>query len=152
MAGVVALVAVGGTSERASLSLPGGGVVLVGDGGVTSVAADVGLSGLASLDGAVWASSYASGRVVRVDVARGAVTQTVAVGRGPGAVVAAGGDLWVVDAVGGRVVRVDGATGQVVQHIRVGESPVAVAAGFGSVWVAARASRRSRGLIRAPVG
>ena len=136
VAGVVALVAVGGTSERAAMSLPGGGVVLVGERAVTSVATDVGLSGLTSLDGAVWASSYASGRVVRVDLARGAVTQTVPVGQGPGSVVAAGGDLWVVDAVGGRVVRVDGATGQVVQHVDVGESPVAVAAGFGSVWAA----------------
>jgi ABC-type transport system substrate-binding protein/DNA-binding SARP family transcriptional activator/sugar lactone lactonase YvrE len=136
LVGAVALVTAGGSSEPASISLRGGGVVVVGKDGVTSVATDVGLSGLASLGGAVWASSYASGRVIRVDPARGAVTQTVPVGQGPGSVVAAAGDLWVVDAVGGRVVRVDGATGQVVQHVRVGESPVAVAAGFGSVWAA----------------
>ena len=110
--------------------------MVVGKRDVRSVASDVGLSGLASLGGAVWASSYAIGRLLRVDPARGAVTQTVPVGQGPGSVVAAGGDLWVVDAVGGRVVRVDGATGQVVQRVDVGESPVAVAAGFGSVWVA----------------
>ena len=136
VAGVVALVAAGGSDERAAVSLRDGGVVLVGQDGVKSVATDVGLSGLASLGGAVWASSYASGRVVRVDIGRGAVTQTVPVGQGPGSVAAAAGDLWVVDAVAGRVVRVDGATGQVVQRVAVGESPVAVAAGFGSVWAA----------------
>ena len=136
VAGVVALVAAGGPSRPAALTLPDGGVVVVGKDDVRSVASDVGLSGLASLGRVVWASSYASGRLLRVDPARQAVTQTVAVGQGPGSVVAASGDLWVVDAARGRVVRVDGASGQVVQRVDVGESPVAVAAGFGSVWVA----------------
>jgi peptide/nickel transport system substrate-binding protein len=131
--GVAALVASG---DPDPVAFRGNGVLIVGSEGVQSVTTDVGLSGLAALGGAVWASSYASGRLVRVDPAGGAVTQSVTVGQGPGSVAAAGGDLWVVDAVGGRVVRVDGATGNVVQRVGVGESPVAVVAGFGSVWVA----------------
>jgi peptide/nickel transport system substrate-binding protein len=130
----------------------------VGKDDVRSVASDVGLNGLASLGGAVWASSYATGRLLRLDPARGAVTQTVPVGEGPGSVVSAGGDLWVVDSVGGRVVRVDGSTGQVVQHVGVGESPVAAAAGFGSVWVAVAGDQSvarldpHRGRITARIG
>ena len=77
VAGVIALVAAGGPSEPAALALPDGGVVVVGKDDVRSVASDVGLSGLASLGGAVWASSYATGRLLRVDPARRAVTQTV---------------------------------------------------------------------------
>jgi DNA-binding SARP family transcriptional activator len=48
-AGVIALIAAGGPSEPAALTLPGGGVVVVGKGGVRSVASEVGLNGLASL-------------------------------------------------------------------------------------------------------
>ena len=86
--GVAALVASG---DPDPVAFRGNGVLIVGSEGVQSVTTDVGLSGLAALGGAVWASSYASGRLVRVDPAGGAVTQSVTVGQGPGSVAAASG-------------------------------------------------------------
>ena len=85
--------------------------------------------------GARWTTSYADGTLLRVDLTRKAVTQTVHVGNGPIGVAVAAGDVWVADSLDGRLTRVDGRTSDVVQQIPVGTSPDEVAAGAGAVWV-----------------
>ena len=130
------LVFTGAGEDPGGASLAGNGVMFIGKDGVRAVETDAAMGAIATLGDAVWGTSFATGRVVRVDPRREAVTQTAHVGDGPSAVAVAGDDLWVSDAPRDRVVRVDGASGDVVQRIAVGRSPVAITAGYGSVWVA----------------
>jgi ABC-type transport system substrate-binding protein/DNA-binding SARP family transcriptional activator len=85
--------------------------------------------------GALWVTSYADGTLLRVDLTREAVTQTVSVGHGPNGVAVAAGDVWIADSLDGRLTRVDGRTSDVVQRIPIGASPDEVAAGAGAIWV-----------------
>ena len=86
--------------------------------------------------GAVWATSYDAGTLVRIDAQESTVTQTVPIGTGATGVAAAAGDLWVADSLADQLERVDAGTYQVVETIHVGSDPTEVAAGAGSVWVA----------------
>ena len=85
--------------------------------------------------GALWATSYDNGTLLRIAPSDSAVTQTVYVGHGATGIAVAAGDVWVADTLDNRITRVDGRTDQVVQQIPVGQSPRDVAAGAGSVWV-----------------
>jgi ABC-type transport system substrate-binding protein/DNA-binding SARP family transcriptional activator len=130
------LVFTGAGDNPGGASLAGNGVMFIGKDGVHAVDTDAAMGAIATLGDAVWGANFATGRVVRVDPHRGAVTQTAHVGDGPSGVAVAGDDVWVADAPRDRVVRVDGASGDVVQRVEVGRSPVAITAGYGSVWVA----------------
>ncbi|MEA2244677.1 MAG: hypothetical protein QOD24_4233, partial [Solirubrobacteraceae bacterium] len=88
--------------------------------------------------GAVWATSYDDGTLLRIDPGHLAVTQTIPVGHGPTGVAVAAGDVWVANTLDNTVTRVDGATSTIVQRIPVGTAPTDVAAGAGAVWIANR--------------
>jgi DNA-binding SARP family transcriptional activator/streptogramin lyase len=88
--------------------------------------------------GAVWATAFDDGKLVRIDVARGSITQTVSVGHGPTGVVAADGTVWVANTLDDSLARVDARTTTVVQRITVGDQPSDVGVGAGAVWVSNR--------------
>jgi peptide/nickel transport system substrate-binding protein len=85
--------------------------------------------------GAIWATSYDSGDLLRIDPHSLSVTQTIGVGHGATGIAVAGGDVWVASSLDGTVTRVDIATNTIVQQISVGTDPTDMAAGDGTVWV-----------------
>jgi peptide/nickel transport system substrate-binding protein len=85
--------------------------------------------------GSLWASQVDSGTVVRVDLRRRAVVQTVRVGNGPDAIAVGAGDVWVVNTLDGTLARIDPGTDMVTQTVPAGSDPTGVAVGAGSVWV-----------------
>jgi len=95
--------------------------------------------GLAFGEGAVWATAFEDGMLVRVDPKSGRV-DTVKVGDDPVGVVVADGLVWVANRGGGTVTRVDAKTMQIVgDPIDVGNLPTWIGAVAGSVWVANQA-------------
>jgi hypothetical protein len=116
--------------------------------GVGRVSAAVAVAeggGIAIGDDAVWAASFLSRSIVKIDPQTNRVAATVRIGSGsgndmhPGGVIAAGADgVWVAGDTGHNVLyRVDPATARVVATVRVGADggrPNDVAVGLGSVW------------------
>jgi len=91
--------------------------------------------GLAYGAGAIWATGFEDGKLIRVDAKNRRVT-TATVGDGPVGVVVAGGRVWVANRSSGTVSRVDPATMRESRdQIRVGTSPTWIASTAGSIWV-----------------
>jgi streptogramin lyase len=91
--------------------------------------------GLAFGAGAVWATGFEDGRLIRVDAKTRRVT-TARVGEGPVGVVVAGGRVWVANRSSGTVSRIDPNTMHEDGHqIRVGTFPTWIASAAGSIWV-----------------
>jgi streptogramin lyase len=91
--------------------------------------------GLAFGAGAVWATGFEDGKLIRVDAKTRRVT-TTRVGEGPVGVVVAGGRVWVANRSSGTVSRVDPNTMHEDGHqIRVGTSPTWITSAAGSIWV-----------------
>jgi len=110
-------------------------------------AAVTGVAGLATGEGAVWATSTTAGTLVRIDPRTGrADGKPMVVGRGPTDVAVGGGAVWVADAVGGDVARVDPGTGRVTGRTPVAPAQpygqvLALTYGEGGVWVARTSAR-----------
>jgi hypothetical protein len=91
--------------------------------------------GLAFGAGAVWATGFEDGSLIRVDAKTRRVT-TVDVGDGPVGVVVAGGRVWVANRSSGTVSRIDPTTMRATgDPIRVGTSPTWITSAAGSIWV-----------------
>jgi YVTN family beta-propeller protein len=91
--------------------------------------------GLAFGAGAVWATGFEDGRLIRVDAKTRRVT-TARVGEGPVGVVVAGGRVWVANRSSGTVSRIDPNTmRESGDQIRVGTSPTWITSAAGSIWV-----------------
>jgi len=124
---------------------------------------DVPLRLLAS-DGALWATAFGSGELVRI-TSTGAVDGRVAVGAGAEGLAAGFGSVWVVAQDAGRLVRVDPRRLAVVDRIEIGVGARLVTTGLGAVWVShfqdgrvlrveprTRAVRKSGQLCQGPQG
>jgi YVTN family beta-propeller protein len=92
-------------------------------------------SAVAAGAGAVWATANDANAIVRVDPARNAVADTVAVGFNPWGVVAGDDAVWVSDYVNDAVVRVDPKTLRVTARIPVASGPTEMALAPGTLWV-----------------
>ena len=91
--------------------------------------------GLAYGAGAIWATGFESGKLIRVDPKTRRVT-TATVGDGPVGVAVAGGRVWVANRSSGTVSRIDPATmRESGDQIRVGTLPTWIASTTGSIWV-----------------
>jgi streptogramin lyase len=91
--------------------------------------------GLAYGDGAVWATAYEDGTLLKIDPNGGHV-QKVDVGNGPVGVTVAHGSVWVANRGSGTVSRVDPQSMHAVgKPIGVGHNPTWIAAVAGSIWV-----------------
>jgi hypothetical protein len=91
--------------------------------------------GLAYGAGAVWATGFEDGRLIRIDAKTRRVT-TAKVGEAPVGVVVAGGQVWVANRSSGTVSRVDPKTMHEDGHqIHVGTSPTWITSAAGSIWV-----------------
>jgi streptogramin lyase len=91
--------------------------------------------GLAFGAGAVWATGFEDGRLIRVDAKTRRVT-SAKVGNGPVGVVVANGRVWVANRTSGTVSRVDPKTMQQQgRQIGVGTTPTWIASAGGSIWV-----------------
>jgi YVTN family beta-propeller protein len=83
--------------------------------------------------GAMWASLFGTGEVVRIDPATNAVVARIKVDSQPCGITAAGGSVWVGNYTGNSVMRIDPATNAVVRRFPVFRV-YDVLAGHGSVW------------------
>ena len=90
---------------------------------------------MAALDGALWVTTIADGRLTEVDVATGTVGRSVDVGDEPEGVVAFGGHLFVVLQGESSLAEVDPDSGEVVERYDVGGAPRLVAAGPDALFV-----------------
>jgi streptogramin lyase len=89
---------------------------------------------LLASDGAVWATAFGSGELVRITPA-GEVSGRVAVGKGAEGVAAGFGSVWVVAQDAGRLVRVDPRRLKVESRVDIGIGARLVTTGPGAVWV-----------------
>jgi len=95
--------------------------------------------GLAYGEGAVWATAFENGALIRFDTASGHVDR-VRVGANPVGVVVSNGLAWVANRASGTVVRVDPKTLRLVGNpVHAGEYPTWIAAAGTSVWVSNQA-------------
>lgn len=90
---------------------------------------------VAVIAGAVWATAFGAGELVRVAPATGRVTGRVRVGKGAEGVAGGFGSVWVVAQDIGRLVRVDPRTATVVGQADIGVGARLVTTGLGAVWV-----------------
>jgi streptogramin lyase len=90
---------------------------------------------VAAADGAVWATAFGTGELVRITAATGQVTQRVPVGKGAEGVTVGLGSVWVVAQDAGRLVRVDPSTSAVAGSADIGVGARLVTTGAGAVWV-----------------
>jgi streptogramin lyase len=91
--------------------------------------------GLAYGAGAVWATGFEAGKLIRVDAKTRRVT-TAKVGDEPVGVVVAAGRVWVANRSSGTVSRIDPNTmREDGDQIRVGTSPTWITSAAGSIWV-----------------
>jgi len=90
---------------------------------------------MAVLDGALWVTTIADGRLTEVDPATGTVVRSVDVGEEPEGIAAFDGHLFVVLQKEAVLVEVDPRTGDVLGSYRVGGAPRLVAAGPDSLFV-----------------
>jgi len=93
-------------------------------------------NGVAVGEGAIWVANTDANTVSRIDPAKHAVRQTIAVGGGPAGLAVGATAVWVANGLDGTVSRIDPSTNQAVQTIGVGSGPSGVAYGAGAVWVA----------------
>lgn len=85
--------------------------------------------------GAVWATSFQDGTLVRIDPASGKVTDRIPIGKGAEGVTSAFGAIWAVAQDDGLLARVDPATHKVVRRIHVGVGVRLVKAGGGALYL-----------------
>ncbi|HEX6060982.1 MAG TPA: hypothetical protein VF001_02855 [Candidatus Limnocylindria bacterium] len=97
-------------------------------------------SAIAAGAGAIWAAANDANAVVRVDPARNAVTDTIAVGFSAWSLAATSDALWLTDYANDAVVRFDPRTRQLVARIAVPAWPTELAVSGGSVWVVCSAA------------
>jgi|tagenome__1003787_1003787.scaffolds.fasta_scaffold20986712_1 DNA-binding beta-propeller fold protein YncE len=91
--------------------------------------------GVAFGAGAIWATAFEDGKLIRVDAKTRRVT-TAQVGEGPVGVVVAGGQVWVANRSSGTVSRIDPNTmRETGDRIRLGTFPTWITSAAGSVWV-----------------
>lgn len=90
---------------------------------------------MAALDGSLWVTTFADGRLTEVDAATGMVGRSVDVGDEPEGVAAFDGHLFVVLQEEGTLVEVDPATGAAVARYDVGGSPRLVTGGDAALFV-----------------
>ena len=98
--------------------------------------------GLATGAGAIWLTSSADDRLLRIEPARGRITAAIPIAAqrgarraGPYGVAFGHGAVWVANALADTVSRVDPELGAVTATVRVGRRPTRVAVGEGAVWV-----------------
>ena len=99
-------------------------------------------SAVAAGAGALWAVANDADAIVRIDPARNAVTDRVALGFDAWSVTATDDAVWVSDYANDAVVRVDPATRRVVARITVPAGPSEIAAHGDTVWVVCSAAGR----------
>jgi hyaluronoglucosaminidase len=86
-------------------------------------------------DGSVWVANPRSGKVLRIDPAKGVIDE-VPVGGSPGAIVSGGGRIWVADEDGAGITAINARGGAVFRrHIAPHAAPLRLAVGAGAVWV-----------------
>jgi DNA-binding beta-propeller fold protein YncE len=97
-------------------------------------------SAVAAGAGAIWAVANDANAIVRVDPARNAITDTIAVGFAAWSLTATADAVWLSDYASDAVVRVDPRTRQVVARIAVPAWPTEIATAGDSVWVVCSAA------------
>jgi DNA-binding beta-propeller fold protein YncE len=97
-------------------------------------------SAIAAGAGAIWAVANDTNAIVRVDPARNAVTDTIAVGFSAWSLTATADALWLSDYANDAVVRIDPRTGQIVARVAVPSWPTELAVSGGSVWAVCSAA------------
>ena len=97
-------------------------------------------SAVAAGAGAVWAVANDANGIVRVDPARNAVTDTVALGFDAWSLTATDGAVWVSDFEHDAVVRVDPVTRRVIARVPVPAGPTEIATSGDAVWVVCSAA------------
>ena len=90
---------------------------------------------MAVLDGSLWVTTIADGRLTEVDPATGTVGRSIDVGEEPEGVVAFDGHLFVVLQKEAALVEVDPSSGEIVARFDVGGAPRLVAGGVDSLFV-----------------
>jgi virginiamycin B lyase len=107
-------------------------------GATVSVPSQFRTLGVASGDGAVWATD-GTATLTRVDPSSQSVVASIPV---PDAdlVAAAGGSVWVVSS-NSTAYRIDSQTNKIVARIRVAPDPTGIALGGGALWVAGRSGQ-----------
>jgi streptogramin lyase len=97
-------------------------------------------SAIAAGAGAIWAVANDANAIVRVDPARNAVSDAVAVGFGAWSLTATDDAVWVSDYANDALVRIDPNTRRVVARIPVPAGPTEIATSGGTVWVVCSAA------------
>jgi streptogramin lyase len=90
---------------------------------------------LTAAEGAVWATSFENGTLLRIDTLGGTVTDRIPVGNGAEGLLSAFGAIWAVAQDDGRLVRVDPTTRAVSQRIVVGLGVRLVKASPDALWL-----------------
>ncbi len=90
---------------------------------------------MAVLDGSLWVTTIADGRLTEVDPATGTVGRSIDVGEEPEGVVAFDGHLFVVLQKEAALVEVDPSSGEIVARFDVGGAPRLVAGGVDALFV-----------------
>lgn len=96
------------------------------------------LSGIAVVNGRVWAAANRDGLLLEIDPDTDTVAGQVVVGEGPRGVTAVGSQLWVAVGRLGRLVRVDPATRAVSGSTPAGPSPAQIVSTAQGLWVTDR--------------
>jgi YVTN family beta-propeller protein len=98
--------------------------------------------GLAAGEGAIWLTSSADDRLLRIEPRSGRISASIAIASrrgvrlaGPYGVATGFGSVWVANALADTVSRVDPRLGAVTATVRVGRRPTRVAVGEGAIWV-----------------
>lgn len=93
-------------------------------------------NGIAAGEDAVWTIDDLTGRITKIDAARGSVDGSAVMPGSLDAVVVGGGSVWVLDAHAGTVSVIDPETLSVTDTVRVGSDEEGIAFGNGAVWLA----------------
>jgi YVTN family beta-propeller protein len=91
--------------------------------------------------GGAWVTLAYDDSVARIDLATGAVQNTIRVGRRPVGVAVGAGSVWIANSGDGTVTKLDPESGRVVDTIPVGASPQDLLVADRRVWVSVRPRR-----------
>jgi YVTN family beta-propeller protein len=113
-------------------------IARMNENGSAEVAAELGQRPGASAVGfgSLWVLEPDRGRVARLDLADGSVTDTIKVGSSPAGVTIGDDSVWVTNSGDGTVSRVNVDTNEETQVLDAGTGPTGIAYGDGALWVA----------------
>jgi YVTN family beta-propeller protein len=135
-AGIWVVLGTGGTGASTDLATSSKLVVL-GSGASHDVELDSAPAAMAAGDGSLWLAEPNEGRVTRVDLESGAISDRVPIGASASAIAIGGGSVWAASVPGETLIRIDPASGTVTQRIDLGGARAgALAWGDRALWIA----------------